>query len=615
MTLFSQVPDATEASVSNYILGLQGSTGPGTGETKKLTVQQVINLPGSTQYLPFSGGILTGALTLAGDPTTALEAATKNYADTKAPIDSPTFTGTVSVAAGAGLAVANTSETSVTSQGGSVWGVDDFKKVKILPNAGSECFNIQRVTSAGTDTYVSGLSWVLTDTAQSASPRFGYSCGINSNAGADPGEVWGNLFGFHTNAPNTSGHTHVSAYSQMVRDSVPSGKVGTNIEAHVFETHSLTGLPSSQDGIMRTVELDMFCAGADDYVGGVGREVMSIIMGKGQASDAAPTISSVIGIDGSAGYQTTVGKVLHTGSGLNISDSVVSSRGSTLNAGANAIWLGTNHPIALDTSAATKIASDGTTIAVTGAADFSGTVNGALGFQAPGMDEGGANVRLVGGNYGVMLRNDGSDFYVLLTPSGSPYGSFSGLRPLTVDLASGCVNTGDGLANWNANTVFSSKAFSGTNFKQWGLSAWHADSGTAGGGAIIARTDRTDGALVSFYHTASTNVGSITTDGTSTTYGTTSDYRLKVTHGLSDGSLIERVRVYDAEFKAVPGECYPMVLAHELAEAAPFAVTGEKDAVDEAGQILPQHVDYSKLVPALIAYVQKLEARVTALEA
>jgi hypothetical protein len=47
----------------------------------------------------------------------------------------------------------------------------------------------------------------------------------------------------------------------------------------------------------------------------------------------------------------------------------------------------------------------------------------------------------------------------------------------------------------------------------------------------------------------------------------------------------------------------------------PGAVTGEKDAVDAAGKPVMQAVDYSKLVPLLWAALQKLVAKVAAIEA
>lgn len=103
------------------------------------------------------------------------------------------------------------------------------------------------------------------------------------------------------------------------------------------------------------------------------------------------------------------------------------------------------------------------------------------------------------------------------------------------------------------------------------------------------------------------SVGNIATNGSATSYNTSSDYRLKRLHGPADPSFIHDLKVHDAEFVDGSGR-YPMLVAHEVQEAgAAFAVTGEKD-----GETM-QMVDYSKLVPALIAAVQMLRAEVETL--
>jgi len=56
------------------------------------------------------------------------------------------------------------------------------------------------------------------------------------------------------------------------------------------------------------------------------------------------------------------------------------------------------------------------------------------------------------------------------------------------------------------------------------------------------------------------------------------------------------------------------VIAHELEEILPYAVFGKKDEINENGNIKPQAVDYSKLVPILIKSIQELEARIKQLE-
>ena len=56
-------------------------------------------------------------------------------------------------------------------------------------------------------------------------------------------------------------------------------------------------------------------------------------------------------------------------------------------------------------------------------------------------------------------------------------------------------------------------------------------------------------------------------------------------------------------------------IAHELAEVCPQAVTGEKDAVDEDGNIKSQGIDTSFLVATLTAAIQELKAEFDAYKA
>lgn len=60
---------------------------PATLEATANVESVIANAPAVTSKLPLAGGTMTGALTLSGDPTTALEAATKEYADATIPYD------------------------------------------------------------------------------------------------------------------------------------------------------------------------------------------------------------------------------------------------------------------------------------------------------------------------------------------------------------------------------------------------------------------------------------------------------------------------------------------------------------------------------------------------
>lgn len=110
--------------------------------------------------------------------------------------------------------------------------------------------------------------------------------------------------------------------------------------------------------------------------------------------------------------------------------------------------------------------------------------------------------------------------------------------------------------------------------------------------------------------------GGITVSGSSTSFNTSSDYRLKenitpLTAGLATIGALKPVN-YDWVCDKSRGEGF---IAHELAEVIPLAVTGEKDAVNEDGSIKPQGVDYSKIVVHLVAAIQELSAKNDALEA
>jgi hypothetical protein len=119
-----------------------------------------------------------------------------------------------------------------------------------------------------------------------------------------------------------------------------------------------------------------------------------------------------------------------------------------------------------------------------------------------------------------------------------------------------------------------------------------------------------------------TTIGYITGNATTTTYATSSDYRLKEDWvAVADASTrVNALKPVNFAWKA-DGKRVDGFLAHELAEVVPEAVTGEKDAVDADGNPKYQGIDQSKLVPLLtaalqeaLAQIESLTARVSALE-
>ena len=134
-------------------------------------------------------------------------------------------------------------------------------------------------------------------------------------------------------------------------------------------------------------------------------------------------------------------------------------------------------------------------------------------------------------------------------------------------------------------------------------------AGESGGRRVLrlATTNTSVNDLIVFINGNGT-VGTIRTDGSATSFNTSSDYRLKEDLKDFDGlDKVSKIPVYDFKWKVDDSRSYG-VLAHELEEVIPNAVSGEKDADEMQG------VDYSKVVPLLIKSIQELEARVKTLE-
>jgi len=102
--------------------------------------------------------------------------------------------------------------------------------------------------------------------------------------------------------------------------------------------------------------------------------------------------------------------------------------------------------------------------------------------------------------------------------------------------------------------------------------------------------------------------------GNGVVYSTTSDYRLK--NDFKDYSgldLIRNLKTYDYAWKSDGSRMYGF-MAHELQSVLPYAVTGQKDAVDKDGRIIPQGVDYGKLTPVLVKAMQEQDEKIKQLQ-
>jgi hypothetical protein len=131
---------------------------------------------------------------------------------------------------------------------------------------------------------------------------------------------------------------------------------------------------------------------------------------------------------------------------------------------------------------------------------------------------------------------------------------------------------------------------------------------TDGAACMLWNRKTSTGDLVIIRYNSS-GIGSISTNGSSVSYNTTSDYRLKQDFKDYKGlDLVSAIKTYDYQWKSDNSRMYG-VIAHELQEIIPYAVNGEKDAKEMQG------VDYSKIVPVLIKAIQEQQAQIEELKA
>jgi hypothetical protein len=170
-----------------------------------------------------------------------------------------------------------------------------------------------------------------------------------------------------------------------------------------------------------------------------------------------------------------------------------------------------------------------------------------------------------------------------------------------------------------------------------GYSANSVQISQDGGGSIFDVTSNTPifvnrrtstGELILFSYNQNT-VGTVSTNGTTTSYNTSSDYRLKHDIQPMTGALAKVAQLKPVTYKWNADDSQSQgFIAHELQEVVPECVTGEKDAVeivevkDENGEVIGteerpvyQGIDTSFLVATLTAALQEAVAEINSLKA
>jgi hypothetical protein len=132
----------------------------------------------------------------------------------------------------------------------------------------------------------------------------------------------------------------------------------------------------------------------------------------------------------------------------------------------------------------------------------------------------------------------------------------------------------------------------------------------------IQNTNTSTASNIVFRNSSSTTVGTVQSTTTTTSYNTSSDYRLKNAIAPMTGALAKVALLKPVTYKwKVDGSDGEGFIAHELAEVCPDAVTGEKDAVDADGNPVYQGIDTSFLVATLTAAIQEQQAIIEQLKA
>ena len=132
---------------------------------------------------------------------------------------------------------------------------------------------------------------------------------------------------------------------------------------------------------------------------------------------------------------------------------------------------------------------------------------------------------------------------------------------------------------------------------------------TAGAGLIVRKTSFSNGFLCLFENDSATQVGAITSDGSTTNFSASSDYRLKeniepMQNGLERLNQLNPVKFTWKE----TGEEAEGFIAHEVDEVFSDCINGEKD-----GESM-QTMDYGRITPLLVKAIQEQQEQINALQ-
>ena len=443
-----------------------------------------------------------------------------------------------------------------------------------------------------------------------------YSNGSSSNSGVAlgaPASLWSSLGVAGTfywsnatiTAPNTSTGDATKFLNQQGSWVVPSGTGSglTSVGLSMPTGFSVSGSPLTSNGtlsvswsgLVPTANLGTGTASSSTYLRGDGTWAT--------VTASIPTLQQVAtaGSTYSGGITTTTNS---TFGGVGVGVSSTGPAGTTYGIGASASTIGIGNnttQVYLYNSTFIPATNNSLTLG-------SSSYQWSSFYLASTFNWGSYAISAPAGNSSTYLRNDGS--------WGTPTGTVPSLASVCAvgnSYSGGLAITGSsyfGSASTFANTVelYTQTTASSTN----ALGAYVAGSTSNAIAAVVAST----GSNLIFFGYGSpssvTQVGTITTNGTLTVYGTSSDRRLKSNIAtLTSGEgiakikeLIPRSFTWNSSNEADVG-----FIADELQAVIPNAVAGATNAVDEKGNPLYQSVDSSMTIVYLVQAVQELIAK------
>ena len=444
-----------------------------------------------------------------------------------------------------------------------------------------------------------------------------YSNGSSSNSGialGAPASLWSSLGVAGTfywsnatiTAPNTSTGDATKFLNNQGAWVVPSGSgTGlTSVGLSMPTGFSVSGSPLTSNGTLSvswsgqvpTANLGTGTASSSTYLRGDGTWAT--------VTATTPTLQQVAtaGNTYSGGITTTTNSTFG-GVGVGVSSSGPAGTTYGIGASASTIGIGNNTTqVYLYNSSFIPASNNALTLGASSYAWSSfyltGTFNwGSYGITAPA------------GSTTTYLNNAGQ----WTTPTGT-VPSLASVCAVGNSYSGGLAITGAsyfGSASTFANTVELYTQSSASSSNAFG--AYVSGSSSNAIASVVAST----GSNLAFFGYGSpssvTPVGAISTNGTTTTYGTTSDRRLKSNIAtLTSGTGIAKIKeltprsfTWNSNNEADVG-----FIADELQAVIPTAVAGSANGVDEAGKPIYQSVDSSMAIVYLVQAMQEVLAKV-----